>query len=97
MSDDRYLRHDGPMHEWFELSYASYLTVPRSLIQEMPVEWQERLRRCLEEMEETFTRWPLEGAPEVRLRDLRGRFVRDPLRDYRHPDDDAIESIRKRA
>jgi len=32
-----------PLHNWFELTYAQYLTIPRSILQSMPVEWQRRM------------------------------------------------------
>jgi hypothetical protein len=31
------------IHNWFELTYAQYLTIPRSILQSMPVEWQRRM------------------------------------------------------
>ena len=37
-----------PIHEFFELSYAHYLVLPRSLLQSMPVEWQKRFVECLD-------------------------------------------------
>ena len=61
---------------FFNLSYANYLTAPRSL---------------LEELDERF-QWPLANDVriEVRLRDAAGRYVTDPLAEYRRPDVDAI-------
>jgi hypothetical protein len=35
------------VHGWFELSYAQYLTVPRSVLEAMPQEWQARFVHCL--------------------------------------------------
>jgi hypothetical protein len=74
---------DGPMHEWFGLTYSSYLVLQRSLIQEMPIEWQARLRDLLDEMEETFDSVQILGAFRVNAVDEKGRFVKDPLLDYR--------------
>ena len=31
---------EGPMHDWFGLSYSSYLVLPRVVIQSMPIAWQ---------------------------------------------------------
>ncbi len=45
-------RDDGPMHYWFSLSYSSFLVVPRTIIQSMPVEWQERLLALINEANE---------------------------------------------
>lgn len=73
---------DGPIHEWFELSYASYLTLNRSLLQSMPEEWQQRFVACLEEMREHF--WGVFDEPRytVSCRDGEGRFVKDPIPHY---------------
>lgn len=50
MSNTEYTNE--PIHEWFELSYAQYLTIPRSVLQSMPQEWQDRFVKCLEELKE---------------------------------------------
>lgn len=71
-----------PVHTWFELTYAQYLTIPRSLLQSMPVEWQQRFVECLEELDDTFDWRPREGRYWVQLKDGRGRYVEDPLMDY---------------
>jgi hypothetical protein len=71
------------IHEWFGLSYASYLTVPRSILQSMPVKWQNRFVKCLNELDEAVGGLP--ERPEqywVKLRDSKGRFVKDSLMDY---------------
>lgn len=72
----------SPIHEWFSLSYAHYLTVPRSVLQSMPAEWQERFVACLRELDDTIDWRPQVGRYWVQLRDDRGRFVPDPLADY---------------
>jgi hypothetical protein len=71
-----------PMHEWFGLTYANYLTLPRSVIQSMPDEWQARLRRCLDDLDEAAGHldWPY--SYRVQPIDERGRFVRDPMPHY---------------
>ena len=85
----------GPVWDWFELSYAQYLTIPRSIMCSMPREWQERMVQCLEELDEAFEWRPKEGRYWVQLKDDRGRYTHDPLMQYRHPDREYIESIRK--
>jgi hypothetical protein len=74
----------GPVHTWFELSYAHYLTIPRSVLQSMPVYWQERFVKCLQELDEALPWRPSEGRYYVQLRNDKGYFARDPLSDYRH-------------
>lgn len=69
------------IHEWFELTYAQYLTIPRSVLQSMPTEWQERFVQCLEELDDTID-WRPQGQYWVELRDSRGKYMRDPLRNY---------------
>jgi hypothetical protein len=85
-------RTDGPVHAWFELSYANYLTIPRSILQSMPLEWQERFAGCLRDLDDALPWRPTSGRYWVVLKDHRGRYVADPFNDYRHvgaysPDD----------
>lgn len=79
------------LSRFFGLSYANYLTAPRALLEQMPNEWQDQFADLLEQLDARF-RWPLydDLRIEVRLRDRRGRFVDDPLSQYRHPDPNAI-------
>lgn len=85
------------MSLWFNLTYASYLTVPRSLLEAMPKKWQRRFYKLFSEVDEAFPQGcPAEGQHyEVHTRDETGRFVADPLREYRHPDVRLIDSLRK--
>ena len=87
---------DQAVHAWFELSYAQYLTVPRSVLEAMPGPWQERFAACLHELDATFDWRPREGSYWVRLKDDNGRYAEDPLMQYRHPNYSHIESLRKR-
>jgi hypothetical protein len=80
------------VHDWFELTYAQYLTVPRSILQAMPAAWQARFVACLEELDHTFAWRPKEGRYWVTLKDAKGRIVADRFREYRHPDLEAIEA-----
>ena len=91
--EERYIRHQGPVHNWFSLSYASYLTLPRSLLQEMPLEWQERLVGLLLEMGQVFPMIPKSGQYHVSLRAENGRFLKDRLNQYRRPNIAYIESL----
>jgi hypothetical protein len=80
--------------DWFELSYAQFLTVPRLVLQSMPMEWQIKMAALLREMDETFDWRPKEGRYWVRLKDAGGRFSAAPLDDYRHGN---IEHLRRSA
>jgi hypothetical protein len=61
---------DGPIHEHFGLSYCNYLVLHRTLMQSMPIEWQERMVACLEELDAAFQhveqpdRYKVEAATE---------------------------------
>lgn len=71
------------IHDWFELSYASYLVLPRSVLQSTPNKWQEKFVELLNELGEMFERIPTKGTYAVNLRDdTTGRFIKDPLCDY---------------
>ena len=74
---------ESPIHIWFELSYAQFLTVPRLVMESMPYDWQEKMAELLEEMDATFDWRPKEGRYWVKLRDENGRFTEAPLGDYR--------------
>ena len=91
------IHNEEPVNDWFELSYASYLTLPRSLLEAMPVPWQERLVLLLTELEAEFpVSWPPEGKYRVSLVAPSGRFMKDALAEYRRPDTFLIESLRQR-
>lgn len=70
------------VHDWFELTYAQYLTIPRSILQSMPEEWQKRFVKCLEELDDTYDWKPMQGRYWVRLKDNKGKFCVDKLMDY---------------
>jgi hypothetical protein len=75
---------DGAIHGWFELSYASYLVLPRTMLQSMPLQWQEDFVAHLEELERLMPAWPgHDRSIEVHLRDDNThRYVSDPLVNY---------------
>lgn len=76
---------DGAIHGFFGLSYAQYLTIPRTVLQSMPLEWQDRFVEMLREMNELLPHWMPKGSTyyQVYLRDDEtGRYVTDPLADY---------------
>jgi len=75
---------ESPIHGWFELSYASYLTVPRIVLESMPYEWQKQFTALLEDLDESIDWRPDEGRYWVQLRGSDGRYRYDPLCEYRH-------------
>lgn len=70
------------IQDWFELTYAQYLTIPRSVLQSMPEEWQLRFVKCLDELDDKYDWKPKQGRYWVRLKDGKGKFVRDFFMDY---------------
>ena len=82
----------SPIHEWFELSYAQFLTIPRLVMESMPLEWQAKMARLLREMDNTFD-WRPTGQYWVKLKDSNGRYCDAPLNDYRHGN---IEHLRRK-
>ncbi len=83
------------IHDWFELTHAEYLTVPRSILQAMPEGWQATMTALLDALDATFDWRPPSGRYWVELRGGDGRVQHDALREYRHPDVTAIERLRK--
>jgi hypothetical protein len=83
------------VHNWFELTYASYLVLPRVLLCDMPRSWQERFVSCLRELDETWKPVPEEGTYTVNVRGDNGKFVSDPLSNYRRPSRAVIERCRR--
>lgn len=73
------------VNEWFGLTYSHYLVLPRSLMQAMPGEWQERMVACLLEMCSACISLELNDNYTVLLRGEKGRIVQDPYSNYRHP------------
>jgi hypothetical protein len=76
------LEYKELIHDWFELSYASYLVLPRSVLQSAPDKWQEKFVELLNELGEKFDRVPRKGTYGVYLKDENGKFIADELRDY---------------
>ena len=63
------MNDSAPIHGWFNLTYASYLVLPRSVLQSAPIEWQRRFVDCLNELEELFGEVPEKGTYHVNLHD----------------------------
>ncbi len=83
MVKKKVIEESEPIHEFFGLSYSNYLVLPRSVLQSMPKDWQEKLvclvRRISEVIDEEFE---LEGGYDVRARDSDSHFITDPYSNY---------------
>jgi len=94
MTDEVYIPPEEPIHEWFELSYSSYLVIPRSVLQSLPVEWQKKFVALLGEAQEMGVSCPdskqyyhvdlCVRTDEVDEEDqpVKGTVVTDDLADY---------------
>lgn len=76
------------IHNYFGLSYAQYLTLPRTALQSMPEEWQARFVACLHELDEAFDWKPHhENQFWVQMRGSKGQFLKlekhEPFMDYK--------------
>lgn len=82
---------------WFSLSRASFLTMPRALMHEMPDDWQNKMAKLLNEYDDTFPNQPDIGTMVSGVRN--GRFVEIPyhLKNYRHPNRVEINKMRSRS
>lgn len=79
---------------WFGLTYASFLTLPRVLMHEMPDEWQDKMAALLEEYDAAFPNRPDIGTSVTARRG--NKFVPMPewAKNYRRPDFEAIAELR---
>ena len=75
---------DDYIHNWFGLTYANYLVLPRSILQSMDAEWQKKMVDLLNEMEEKMRNEGLENTPDysVNAKDSNGKYIRDIYRYY---------------
>lgn len=73
------------IHTWFNLTYANYLVLHRSILQSMPEEWQHRFVRLLQELDYVVEAAEIE-VPEVYMVTCKdpntGRFIKDPVPHY---------------
>lgn len=85
------------LQTWFGLSYASFLVLPRVLMQEMPVGWQDRMAGLLREMDEEFPNRPRIPTTVRAMDDSARRLIPIPqwAINYRHPDKEQIDQMRK--
>lgn len=80
---DEITEFEPDIHTYFGLTYANYLVLRRTVLQSMPIGWQVRFVKMLQEIEETL------DIPEdtvrsftVSAKDEQGRFMVDPVPHY---------------
>ncbi len=77
------LDSNTPVWDWFELSYASYVAIPRIVLQAMPIKWQKDFVKLMDELDNTID-WRRNHC-YIQYRDSKGRFLKkDPFSNYRH-------------
>lgn len=89
--------HDK-LWEWFGLSRDSFLIMPRSMMHEMPDEWQSKMADLLNEWDDTWDMSDI-GVDQVHaVARKNGKIVKIPdwVKNYRHPDKLKINSIKVR-
>jgi hypothetical protein len=81
------------VHTYFNLSYANYLVLPRTLLQSMPAEWQVEFVRLMRQYDAAF-----EHVPQAKAYDVTAEEGVDPVPYYNRgrtriaPDLDAIRA-----
>lgn len=74
---------DEPIHGYFGLSYANYLVMPRSVLQSMPIDWQEKFVELLNSIPETIDEdFEPVGGYFVQARDDDGSYAEDLYSNY---------------
>lgn len=81
--------------DWFGLSYASFLTLPRVLMHDMPDDWQKRMAVLLEEYGDAFPNQPRLGTRVQCTVDNKLAKFPEWLLNYRHPDKAEIDKLRE--
>jgi len=74
------------IHGWFGLTYANYLVLPRTVLQSMPIEWQKKFVKLLEEADDACERAKVPTPRSYRVQPVgeRGRYVADEIPHYKH-------------
>ena len=85
--------HRRDLQAYFGLSYASWLTIPRVLMQAMPAAWQSRIAELLNEYDDAI-KIPPDYGTTVRTT-VNGKIVKTPewMTNYRHPDRTMIAHV----
>lgn len=89
---------DGAVNEYFGLSYARWLVVPRVIMQAMPLKWQKEMVALLNEMNNTYD-WDSGNVNyEVMARGDDGKLTTLPpdLCEYRRPNGMFLKRIKQK-
>ena len=96
MSKATQSKNSSELWNWFGLSYASFLVMPRVLMHEMPTEWQDKMAALLYEYDETFDTSSVFHSVVVSAKDKNNRFMKMPgyILNYRRPDHEEIDKLK---
>ena len=80
------IKHEVPEHEavhnWFGLSYSSYMVFQRTVLQSMPDEWQQQFVALLQEIEDKIDTSDFPTKYMVKAKNDKGQFIKDDLANY---------------
>lgn len=85
--EKRYIRREGPINNAFGLTYASFVVLPRTVLMDMPIEWQEKFIELMDELNDTFDyEEKLQMDIEVSVK-KNNKYAKMPewIYKYRHP------------
>ncbi len=83
MNEDIINLNEQYINNWFELTYSSYLVLPRLILQSMPNAWQKRFIELLEQIPETI-KLDDNYSAEYRINYIvNNKFSVDPYKNYR--------------
>jgi len=88
MKEERYIRRNSYIHEAFNLTYASWLILPRTLLMDMPTQWQKKFVKLLDEYNESIEDLAPDNELQLYVQAKRsGKFTKIPdmYCNYRHP------------
>lgn len=72
-----------PIHQFFGLSYSNYLVLPRTVLQSMPIEWQDKFVGLIEQIPEIIEEhFEPPGGYRVRALDENKRLISDEYSNY---------------
>lgn len=81
-----------PVHDYFGLTYSNFMVLHRSIMQAMPIEWQQKIVALLEEADfavsaDSKLSAMVEDNYKLTIRKPNGQFgpVNMKLMDYRYP------------
>lgn len=78
---------ENKLETYFGLSYAAWVVLPRTILQDMPLEWQNRFADMLKDLNYKYPKFPDYIYSVTAKNPKNNLFVKIPreVTDYRHP------------